>query len=156
MAVWSVRSSLARAVTYTIKLPRDEPFRSELIYSTMQRICQNGKMLFRIVADHSAIQFQVMDMSEYASADAIKNVVLASYPQAEVTAEPYVARSFKRPCKRWVLLFHQIAPFVAPIRYPTELKGYDPLVTLTNMLSDLWPDEYVTYSVFVGETSPKA
>jgi Type IV secretion-system coupling protein DNA-binding domain len=151
----SFREAINTATVYTIKLPSGGAFRPDLMYPFMSRMAQSGRMMFRIAADYSSIRFQVVDVQEDTTAGAVKNIALASYPQAAVTEEPLATRPFTRPFQRWVLLFTQHNPFIAPIRYPSQLKGYDPLVTLTNLLSDLWPDEYVTYTLYVGKPNVK-
>lgn len=151
----TLAQSLSSATVYTIRLPQGEAWRPELAYSFMLRMAQSGRMLFRIAADYSAIRFQIVDVREDASDDMVKGAVLATYPQAEVEAEPLAERPFVKPFHRWIVLFRQGVNFVAPIRYPVELKDYDPLVSLTNLIGELQPDEYVSYLCYVGKHDPK-
>lgn len=82
--------------------------------------------------------------------EAVVKAIFALYPQAQITVQP------KRQNHVGYYLFdlHTATPFVAPLKMADEFPRLDPLVSFINTLTDLEPEEAVSYELYLAETSP--
>jgi hypothetical protein len=137
---------------YTIKASRGLKWRPEQAQALIMRLSGERRIL-RIVAEYASVKWQIVDVGDSDQEKAIRAAVLSVYPDAIVEKSAYMIDQFKEPFYRAITPFHQMNPYIAPIVYPQDLKHYDPLVPLSNLMGDLLPNERFIYSVFVGRYS---
>jgi hypothetical protein len=149
-------SLLPNARIYTVKLPYGTLWQPELANSLMLRLADVG-MAFAITAEYSAVRWQIFDLAENSKqrAEHIRGAILAVYPAAEVNSELLIEPQVQKRFYRAMFSVAQSSMFAGPILYPSELKAYDPLTLLGNMIGELLPDERITYLVSVGNINPK-
>jgi hypothetical protein len=143
-------------VVYTIKVPRNTPWKPELAISLIREFISIRRLALRIEASERTIAWKVIDFEGMpADSDVITQVVRTVYPEAEVTKTHYKNPPFKGRFFRVVEHFHQLQDFIGPIRLPNEFKEVDPLTMIANQMNDLQAGESLSYTVYVGETGEK-
>ena len=138
-----------RARVYTIKLPQGMTWRPELAQALTARLTI-GRLILRIVAEYASVKWQIVDVNSDDMGDVIFSAVLSVFPDATIEPSILGPEPFDQPFHRAVIPFTQVAPFVAPILYPEDLKRYDPLIPLSNLMDDLLPGERFIYCIYIG------
>lgn len=141
---------LSGAQVYTIRLPRATEWNSDHAYQFMnQMLLTFDRLIFRIVAQPGQIVWQIVDTRLHAAPDTVVRSIRAAYPDAEISVSPLTIAPFTTPFYRTTLLFQHANPFPAPIAYVGDLRDFDPLVALTQAMSDLQAGEQVIYTLMV-------
>jgi hypothetical protein len=138
---------------YTIKVPRNTDWRPERAIALIREFIAIGKLALRVFAQAGEISWQVVDLCEpYVAIDLMATTVRKIYPEAEIVrASAPVVHHW--PVYRVGEEFYQLQDFIGPIRYPQTLTDNDPLSIIANLMNDLEPGEFVSYTVFIGETN---
>ena len=137
------------ANVYTIKLPQGMTWRPELAQALTARL-SFGRLILRIVAEYSSVKWQIVDVNAEDMGNVINSAVLSVFPDATIEHSVLQPEPFEQPFHRAVIPFTQNSPFVAPILYPEDLKRYDPLIPLSNLMGDLLPGERFIYCIYIG------
>lgn len=161
--VWRFGHDLPRPVqpenacTYTVVLPKGEPWNAELAGALMRRLLDMIPLALRIVAEGSAIRWQIVDVNGQFGHQLIQAAVQAVYPGAQA-----VVQRADNPPRRDVF-YRRVIPFTQhnrefarPSRYPDTLRDYDPLTALTNLMAGLKPGERLSYTVYIDRWDRKA
>ncbi len=136
---------------YTIALPKGSAWDAKRAHQFMEQLLFAFSTLsFRIMATQQAIEWQIIDLMERPSSG-IENAIRASYPDAQVSVEPFGTNEWSQePFARCLIKYQYSTPlFVAPIQYVTDLTGPDPLASLTEAMSDLRDGERIIYTLII-------
>ena len=136
---------------YTIALPKGNAWDAKRAHQFMEQVLfAFSSLVFRIVATHDHIEWQIVDLVERPSSG-IESAIRTSYPEAQVKVEPFGNAEWSdQPFSRFLIKYQYTTPmFVAPIQCVTDLTGPDPLASLTEAMSDLREGERIVYSLIV-------
>ena len=143
---------LTRARLYIVRLPKTVEWHPQPAARFMEQILHKVQRLtFQIVAENGWVSWQILDLRRNLHPDVIKQAVHAFYPQADIEEKRVTWEEFRGPFFRYVMPFEQFSEPLFPIAYAEDLTRFDPLVNLSQELSDLRPGERVVYTVFVAD-----
>lgn len=139
-------------IVYTIRLPKYTAWQPEKALQFITQFLNSFQsVIFRIVATHDAISWQMIDTQRYVIDNAMEIAIRASYPDVQITKQPFAVSSQAKSSIYRRVLYYKSAAEVAfsPIVYITDLKQIDPLMSITQTMSQLRPGEEIIYSLIV-------
>ncbi len=143
---------LSQAHSYTVTLPSSVPWQPQTAGRFMEHILHKvGRLTFQIVANDSSVSWRILDLRRDLDPAVIREAVQAFYPEAQVEVNELLQEAFNVPFYCYVMAFEPIADPLLPITYVDALKQVDPLVNLTQEMSNLEPGERMAYTVFVAD-----
>lgn len=149
----------ASQVVYTIRVPHHTPWKPESAFRLVDQLLFSFPQLtFLIQANREEVRWQMMDLSMDVDPLIIEKAIRAVYPAAEVELallEPTEEALFSE-FHRYISYYDQVNMFVAPMRVVSDLKEYDPLATLTAVMSELEAGEQIVYALFFEGFSQEA
>ncbi len=144
---------------YEIHIPKEEKWDAEKAKHLVKALIDalQGRLILRIVAEPGKVAWQVVDFrTPFTIPDHVVRTVNTLYPKAEVTIKDYFFPERDYPLLRLNLPFRLANDFVAPIRTVYELQTDDPLITITQAMSQLQERESITYTIYVDDNISSA
>lgn len=136
--------------TFAIQMPRTASWNAHQATHLVDHFIKFGRFLLQIIAEPSGIVFRVAFLDEV-NPEVIIQAIYAYYPESTVKCVPYIqpASTYTFPFVRhWVPLV-QVNMYPAPILTADKIKHFDPLISLTNAVSQLKPGERAVYTIAV-------
>jgi hypothetical protein len=148
---------LSDATVYTVVLPRNTAWDAEKAAAFMHYMVGTFQRIsFRILAVAGRIEWQILDLRLSLDPQLVARAVRAYYPDAEVRQRRVQRAAFSEPYFQTVLAWQQEVDFTRPLRHVEELRGFDPLIALSNALSELETGEAIAHTLIVCGMSPDA
>lgn len=133
---------------FVIMLPKSQTWDAPHALQFINHLITKGRLLLQIVAEQSGISFRIVFIDGIDPVDA-QTTILSFYPDSKVEVVPlWVHRSHFPVCNYTVPLVTANF-FPAPILMVDQVKYFDPLIPLTQAVSELGPDERMIYNVVV-------
>lgn len=133
---------------YEIALPPGMKWQPQVSIRLVEHLLRSTEHLaLRIVAEYNRTWWEILDWRSDEPPEYIIQAIHSYYPDAEVKHEEVSETPVEYPFYRYIIFFRQAADFVWPITSATELKEFDPLVALTQGMSDLKPGERAIYTL---------
>lgn len=148
---------LSDATVYTVVLPRNTAWDAEKAAAFMDyMIATFQRISFRILAVAGRIEWQILDLRLSLDPQMVARAIRAYYPDAEVRQGSVQRAAFSEPYFQTVLAWQQEVDFTRPLRHVDELRGFDPLIALSNALSELETGEAIAHTLIVCGMTPDA
>lgn len=138
-----------------IKVPRHTTWQVHQAEKFVEKVLSFGTVLFQLLATEQGIAFRVVPLED-GKVLALQQAIHAALPESEVSLSPYLTRTTDQPIHRLAVFWQQANIFPAPIRTAHMVKDFDPLIALTQAVSQLEAGERVAFSVMVGDETLKA
>ena len=141
---------LGQAHCYLVRLPKSTVWDSQLATRFMEQMLQKYRRLtFQIVGESGQISWRIMDLRCGLQPSVMQQAIRSFYPEAEIIREPVKSADFGKPFFRYVMGFSQPGEPMFPLKYAQ--KQTDPLVQITQEISDLQEGEQIVYTLFVAD-----
>jgi hypothetical protein len=145
---------------FTILVPKNTEWNNERALKFIEQLLNAyPELIFRIVADHHAIRWQVVNATPRTPPEVIEQVIRANMPSAEIEVSTVAASSLKS--YRHVLPYQHTNFFVAPMLYVTDIKThtsskhFDPIASIAQAMSNLQDGEQVIYTLAASGIADK-
>jgi hypothetical protein len=148
---------LSDATVYTVVLPRNTAWDAEKAAAFMNYMVGTFQRIsFRILAVAGRIEWQILDLRLSLDPQMVARAIRAYYPDAEVRQGSVHRAAFNKPYFQTVLAWQQEVDFTRPLRHVEELRGFDPLIALSNALAELERGEAIAHTLIVCGMTPDA
>lgn len=143
---------LSKACVYTVRVPKSTPWNPQAATRFMEQLAQKfWRLTFQIVAEHGQLSWRILDLRRGLDPSVLQQTVHAFYPAADIREGPLERESFTEPFYRYVMGFRQLTEPLFPLKYAEQLSQGDPLVPLTQEMSELRPGERLIYTVVIAD-----
>lgn len=150
-------SLLTFPVCYIVRVPKSTEWNSTRALQFLEQLLVSfPNLVVQITASHEGLQWQLVDMVHGAQPGTIKQAVLASYPEAEVSVMSRQFSGVVQPFYRYISYYRQATSFVGPLQYVTEIKTVDPLTGIAQIMSQLQTGEQICYLLAIAGNANEA
>lgn len=144
-----------RMTVYSVRMPKGSQWQPQNATALIRELASVGKIALQIVGNGGQVDWRILDLNHLShDSNHIPQIVKKVYPEADVTPVSEQA-TLLLPFQRLSLFFKQTEDFPKPIRYANEITKADPLVHVANAMSQLEPEERMSYLIYLVPTDQR-
>jgi hypothetical protein len=141
--------NLETAPIYQLQVPRELTFDPALSKTFMSQLLEAfGSLVFQIVAEPGRVVWQIIDWDTLVEPEDMSRTLRRLYPDLDISVT--TRQTPKLPIYRYSLHYTHGLMYPAPIAEIDDLKGSDPLIPITQGMSDLQEGERIVYTLSVA------
>ena len=141
----------AGQAVYDIRVPHDLKWKPHDAYQFVrQLLIDSGGVTFQIIADYESVTWRIVDHRGRLKSDTIITAIQAMYPDAKVKPSIVEQSADLAPVYRYIQKYSLGMFFPAPLPIISDLKSFDPLISMAQAMNTLQQNECMTYTIFVA------
>jgi RecA/RadA recombinase len=133
---------------FVIRVPKSQAWDAPHALQFVTHLIALGRCFLQIIAEQSGISFRVVFIDGIDTVVA-QEAILSFYPDSSVEIVPYFQHRTSFPMCSFSVPFATANIFPAPILQADQIKYFDPLIPLTQAISQLGADETIIYTVAI-------